>query len=209
MLLATGVVDRAPALPGVEAAVRDGLLRICPICDGYEVQGQAVAVIGDDARGAREALFLPTYTADLTLIHVGPPRALARRERDSLARAGVAVIETAVESVVLDNRRIAALVFAGDAQAGGPRRFDAVYSALGVEPRTQLAAQAGARLGDDGRLVVDDHQQTTVPGLYAAGDMVRGLNQISTAEGEAAIAATAIHNRLREADGAAVVQARV
>jgi len=45
--------------------------------------------------------------------------------------------------------------------------------------------------------VVDDRQQTSIPGLYAAGDMVRGLNQITTAQGEAAIAATAMHNRLR------------
>ena len=56
---------------------------------------------------------------------------------------------------------------------------------------------------NDGRLVVDDHQQTTVPGLFAAGDLVRGLNQISTAQGEAAIAATAMHNRLRDLDRAA------
>jgi thioredoxin reductase (NADPH) len=55
----------------------------------------------------------------------------------------------------------------------------------------------GARHDDQGRLVVDDHQQTSIPGLYAAGDMVRGLNQITTAQGEAAIAATAMHNRLR------------
>ncbi|MDB5467662.1 MAG: thioredoxin reductase, partial [Phenylobacterium sp.] len=47
------------------------------------------------------------------------------------------------------------------------------------------------------RLFVGDHQETSVPGLYAAGDVVRGLNQISTAEGEGAIAATDVHNALR------------
>ena len=61
-------------------------------------------------------------------------------------------------------------------------------------------SRRGARLGEDGRLIVDDHQQTTVAGLYAAGDLVRGLNQISTAQGEAAIAATAVHNQLRETE---------
>jgi thioredoxin reductase (NADPH) len=73
-----------------------------------------------------------------------------------------------------------------------------VYSALGVTPRADLAVNAGARLDDGGRLIVDDHQQTSVDGLYAAGDVVRGLNQISTAQGEGAIAATDIHNRLRD-----------
>ena len=84
-------------------------------------------------------------------------------------------------------------------KADYPRAFDAIYSALGVRPRCELAAQLGARMDDQGRLVVDDHQRTSVAGLYAAGDLVRGLNQISVAEGEAAIAATDIHNRLRDA----------
>ena len=67
-----------------------------------------------------------------------------------------------------------------------------------------LAETLGAQTGEDGRLVVDPHQQTTVPGLYAAGDVVRGLNQIVVASAEAAVAATDIHNRLREADGQTV-----
>jgi thioredoxin reductase (NADPH) len=76
--------------------------------------------------------------------------------------------------------------------------FDTIYSALGTEPRNALARQIGAELdGEDGRLVVDAHQQTTVDGLYAAGDIVAGLNQISVAMGQAAVAAAAIHNRLR------------
>ena len=77
-------------------------------------------------------------------------------------------------------------------------RFDSVYSALGTSPRTELAQQAGALTARDDRLWVNDHQMTSIPGLYAAGDMVRGLNQISIAQAEAAIAATDIHNRLRE-----------
>jgi thioredoxin reductase (NADPH) len=195
VILATGVVDRLPDLPGVEAAVRRSLVRICPICDGFEVTGQAVAVIGDSGLGAREAMFLQTYSDDVTLIHTGAADALPDEDRRHLTGAGVRLIEGPIEEVVLDNDRLTALAFTGH----GRLAFDAVYTALGVEPRTELAVQAAARLGDDRRLIVDDHQQTTVPGLYAAGDLVRGLNQISTAQGEAAIAATALHNRLREA----------
>ena len=79
---------------------------------------------------------------------------------------------------------------------GDERRFDTLYSAFGVTPQSALAIQAGARRDPDGRLVVDEHQQTSVDGLFAAGDLVRGLNQIGVAVGEAALAATAIHNRL-------------
>ena len=193
VLLACGVEDHAPSLPDVDEAVRRTLLRICPICDGFEVTGQRVGVIGDDVLGAREALFLRTYTDTLTLIHVGPPDALPADQRGALARAGVTVIEAPIDSVELQPERPRALCFSGT----GRMEFDALYSALGVTPRTGLALAAGAHHDGEGRLVVDDHQQTSIPGLYAAGDMVRGLNQITTAQGEAAIAATAMHNRLR------------
>ena len=193
VLLACGVEDNEPALPGVERAVRQALLRICPICDGFEVFGQRVGVIGDDGRGAREALFLRAYTDRLWLIHVGPPGALTADDRDQLALAGVTVVEAPIDSVELQPDRPRALCFSD----AGRLEFDALYSALGVTPRTGLALSVGARHDDQGRLVVDAHQQTSIPGLYAAGDMVRGLNQITTAQGEAAIAATAMHNRLR------------
>ena len=81
------------------------------------------------------------------------------------------------------------------------RTFDLVYSALGTSPNAALADDLGARTGEDGRLFVDARQQTSIDGLYAVGDVVRGLNQIAVASAEAAIAATAVHNALREADG--------
>jgi thioredoxin reductase (NADPH) len=192
VILAAGVVDNEPCIPGVEAAIARGLVRVCPICDGYEVMDQAVGVIGDDAHAAAEALFLTTYSNAVTLMHAGAPDALPGDVRRRLAEAGVDLIEAPIESVVLDSGRLTAFCF-----AGAPRRFDAIYSALGVTPRTSLAIQAGARTDEGGRLIVGDHQETSVPGLYAAGDVVRGLNQISTAEGEGAIAATDVHNALR------------
>jgi thioredoxin reductase (NADPH) len=193
VILATGVVDNEPSIPGVEAGMVRGLLRVCPICDGYEVIGQTVAVIGDDAHSAAEAVFLTTYRDAVTLVHVGAARDLDEAARRKLAAAQVELIETPLESVVLDCGRLSALCFGPD----GPRRFDSVYSALGVTPRNDLAIRAGARLDDNGRLLVSEQQETSVPGLYAAGDLVRGLNQISTAEGEGAIAATDVHNTLR------------
>lgn len=193
VLLACGVKDNDPPLPGVEDAVRRALIRICPICDGYEVSGQAVGVLADGPLGVREALFLKTWTDDITLVHVGAPEALSAEDRGRLEGASVRLIETPCQSVVLENDTLTALCF-------GPEetlKFDALYAALGCKARSELAVQAGARLDETGRLFVDDHQQTSVPGLFAAGDLVRGLNQITTAEGEASIAATAIHNRLR------------
>ena len=194
VLLATGVVDHQPDLPGVERAIERSLVRICPICDAYEARGQAIAVIGKDDKGAREAAFLRTYSDRVTLIHVGPPGALT--ERAALQRLDVALIEAPIDTVRIEDDRVSALGWGGRFHA-----FDTVYSALGTSPNVGLAEALGAAAADDGTLMVDAHQATSVDGLYAAGDVVRGLNQIAVATAEAALAATAIHNRLREADG--------
>ncbi|MFN3930178.1 MAG: NAD(P)/FAD-dependent oxidoreductase [Brevundimonas sp.] len=194
VLLATGVTDHHPDLPGVERAIERSLVRICPICDGYEAIDKAVAIIGNDDRGVREAAFLRTYSDRVTLIHTGPAGALTQEAE--LGRMGVELIRTAINNVRLEGDRVTALGWGEDF-----RVFDMVYSALGTSPNAELAAALGARTGDDGRMVVDDHQATSIPGLYAAGDLVRGLNQIAVAGAEAAIAATAIHNALRETDG--------
>ncbi len=192
VILATGVHDNAPPIPGLEDGVARGLVRICPICDGYEVIGQRVGVIGLDDHCAAEAVFLRTYSDDVAFVHVGD-KPLPQATTKMLTQAGVEIIESAVRSVTIAKRRITAFDF----EAGEARAFDVVYSALGITPRNRLAVQAGAERAPEGRLIVDEHQQTSVPGLYAAGDVVRGLNQISTAQGEGAIAATAVHNSVR------------
>jgi thioredoxin reductase (NADPH) len=194
VLLATGVVDHHPELPGVERAIQLSLVRICPICDGYEAVDKAVAVIGDNDRGMREAAFLRTYSDRVTLIHTGPPEALT--DREALTRLGIALVETSIENVRIEGDRVTALGWAGQFQS-----FDLVYSALGTSANATLSDGLNARVDEDGRLLVNLHQATSVPGLYAAGDVVRGLNQIAVATAEAAVAATDIHNHLRQADG--------
>ncbi len=194
VLLATGVIDHHPDLPGVERAIERSLVRICPICDGYEAIDKAVAVISEDDKGVREAAFLRTYSDRVTLIHIGPAEALG--EEAELTRMGIELIRAPIDNVQLEGDRVTALSWGGTF-----RTFDLVYSALGTSPNADLAEALNARIGQDGRLFVDAHQATSVKGLYAAGDVVRGLNQIAVAGAEAAVAATAIHNRLREADG--------
>ncbi len=194
VLLATGVVDHHPPLPGVERAIERALVRICPICDGYEATGKTVAILGDSDMGAREAAFLRTYSDRVTLIHTGAPGALT--ERAALADLGVDVVDTPIEAVRLEGDRVTAFCWNGE-----DRGFDLIYSALGTTPNAALARSLGAALAEDGRLEVDLHQRTSVAGLWAAGDVVRGLNQIAVATAEAAVASTDIHNALRRADG--------
>jgi thioredoxin reductase (NADPH) len=97
-----------------------------------------------------------------------------------------------IYTVSLDDDGVIALAV----EDGEIHHFDLAYSAFGTTAQSQLAGALAAETDEAGRLVVDAHQQTSIAGLYAAGDVVRGLNQICVADGEAAIAATAIHNGL-------------
>jgi thioredoxin reductase (NADPH) len=191
VLLATGVQDHLPKLAGAEEAVLRSLLRICRICDAFEATGQRIAVIGSGEHGDREARFLRTYSDRVTLIHVGDTRTPAADR--ILKEAGVALIEARLEELEIQSDRLVLR------SREGLRLFDVFYSALGCTARCQLVTQLGANLDESGALRVNGHQQTSVSGIYAAGDNVRGLNQVVVAAAEAAIAATDIHNQLRSA----------
>ena len=191
VLLATGILDRFPALPGAEEAVLRSLLRICPVCDGFESSGKNIGVISDGEHGQREAEFLLTYSDRITLIHIGDKLHPAAAHR--LHQRGIRTLETKADRLRIETGELRVLE-----DHAAPVKFDVCYSALGCMPQNRLATGVGAALDDTGALVVDAHQETSVPGLYAAGDVVRGLNQVVVAAAEAAIAATDIHNKLRQ-----------
>ncbi len=161
------------------------------MCDGYEAIDRRIAVLGDGPMGAREALFLRTYSPRVTLASVGyEPDAEARR---SLEQAGIELLAASPDDITLSGD----IVSFRDSRGGAARMFDHLYLALGCEIESRLALGWGAKHDAANNLLVDVHQETSIPRLYAAGDVVRGLNQIAVATAEAAIAATAIHNRLR------------
>lgn len=193
VLLATGVVNNRPEGlddPMHGEALQRGLLRYCPICDGYEVTDKRVGVIGTGDHGMREALFLRGYTPDITLIAPGAEHELDDACAAALDEAGVERADGPCGSYAIDGDRIVV------ATAQGRMAFDSIYPALGSRIRSDLAVAAGARASHDGCLEVDDHQRTSIPGLFAAGDVVKGLDQISNAMGHAGVAATTIRNML-------------
>lgn len=191
VLLATGVVNRRPAMDEAThaEALRRGYLRYCPVCDGYEVSGRNVAVIGNGEKAVCEAEFLRSFTDRISVVPitgeefsaglisrlVGLGVSLSQEPMSGIAlREGGLEITTGVKSVV----------------------YDSVYPALGSSIHSALAKGLGASATNEGCIEVDRHQRTTVKHLYAAGDVVYGLDQISVCNGQAAIAATAIRNDL-------------
>ena len=192
VLLATGVVNRRPAMPdGLhDAALAAGRIRYCPVCDGFEVTDQRVGVLGTGDHGVKEALFIRSFTAELTLIAPDGRHVLSDANRRDLAAAGITAVDGPAHDFVLDGDAITV------ATAAGRLAFASLYPALGSHIRSGLAASLGAATADAGCITVDDHQRTNVPGLYAAGDVVYGLDQISNAMGEGGVAATTLRNDL-------------
>ena len=192
VLLATGVTNRQPHMDEElhDDALARGLIRYCPICDGYEVTDKKVGVIGSDSHGVAEALFLRGFTADVTLI--APHEALKLKPEDwqRVKEAGIDCVDGPAQAVAISENCITVDT------AEGHYTFDSVYPALGSDTHVQLAEQLGARLNEQGCIGVDSHQRTSVEGLYAAGDVVIGLDQISHAMGEGGVAATTVRNDL-------------
>ena len=193
VLLATGVKNRRPDMDEElhDEALARGLIRYCPICDGYEVTDKKVGVIGSGANGVAEALFLRGYTAEVTLIAPDKAHALAPDDQAALQDHGIETVDGPSRGVALHEDCIVVHT------AEGHHAFDSVYPALGSDVHAELAERLGVALSSDtGCIPVDSHQRTSVSGVYAAGDVVLGLDQISHAMGEGGVAATTIRNDL-------------
>ncbi len=197
VLLATGIEDVLPQQPWVADAVECGAMRLCAVCDGFEASDGDLAVYGPLHSAFTHAQFMRTYSAAVTLVQSDDAQAddeLRKRAQD----CGIALMPQPRELIFEGER-------CGFIGADGQRRdFDTVYPVLGSRSQATLAIALGARVDDCKELFVTEHQMTSVEGLYAIGDVVSALNQISVAVGHAAIAATTIHNvlpvNLREAN---------
>src|SRR4051794_7170052 len=146
ILLATGLTNRRPPMDEElhDEALSRGLVRYCPICDGYEVTDKKVGVIGSDSHGVAEALFLRSYTADVTL--VAPDKALRLKSEDNekLKAAAIECIDGPAQAVAIKKDCISVET------AEGRHTFDSVYAALGSDTHTQLGEMVGAKLASDG-----------------------------------------------------------
>ena len=194
ILLATGIEDEQPSLPNLRQLIQRGHLRLCPVCDGFEVIGKNVCVLGPAKAAAQKALFLRSFSARLTLLPTDDVANLDERDRQILSEASIEVLSSPTVDIreSEDDDVLVAVL-----RDGREVRVEVLYPALGCNVRSQLARALGAECNEQGYVRVDDHQRTVVPGLYAAGDVVNELNQICVATAHAAIAATDIYNELR------------
>jgi thioredoxin reductase (NADPH) len=192
VLLATGIADAGMPVERWQEAVGAGTVRLCPVCDGFDVLDKRVAVVTAESNPVGHALFMRSFTADVTLFERTAQPLVDDAQRARLGEAGIRYVTSPLKGVTMGERLRPIL----NTEDGEHYEFDVLYPMLGEVARSELAVRLGARTAECNELVVDEHQCTTVPGLFAVGDVSQGLNQICVATGEAARAATHIHNIL-------------
>lgn len=189
LVMATGVTDVLPMVNGARIILKNGLLRLCPICDGFEAIGKSVAIVGDDQHGLNEALFIKNFTKDIQILTNGAAfKSLTRSQKNknlTLVKASIQAFEPHQKKVIVH--------FSNQKRAS----FDLIYSALGVKINNMLLKDFATKLDSDGYVLVNKKQRTSVEHVFAIGDLAAGLSQLSVAIGQAAIAAVAIHRSLK------------
>ena len=192
VLLATGVADAGMPVERWDEAVLSGAVRLCPVCDGWDVIDKRIAVVTSEVNPVGHALFMRTFSADVLLFERTEESALSDEEKQQLAAAQVRHITSPLAGVTMSADMTPIL----HTRDGEDYHCDVFYPMLGENARSDLASALGAETAECSKLLVDEHCRTAVPGLFAIGDVTRGLNQIAVATGQAALAATTIHNTL-------------
>lgn len=198
VLIATGVRDNVPALPGL-AECYGTSVHHCPYCDGWEVRDKRLIVIGHGAAAAGLALSLKTWTAHVTICTNGRPR-LDARHRAQLAAHGIAVHAAPIERVDHEEGQVRRVVLRGAETVA----CEAIFFTMGQQPQCDLAQQLGCEFTKKGVVKTDHLGQTRVPGLFVAGDASRDVQFVIVAAAEGAKAGVAINKALQAGAGLAV-----
>jgi thioredoxin reductase len=195
LLVATGVVDEVPNIDGIEDLYGRSV-HVCPYCDAWEHRKGALAVYGHGEKGVSLALLLRQWTDDLALCTSGSAR-LSDEQRCRLRRRGIKVREEAIARVEGSAGRLQAIRF----EDGSLLPRQALFFNTGQHPRSPLLTRLGCGFDQNGGVTCNENGETSVPGVFVAGDVSRDVQLAIIAAAEGARAALAINKHLLRADG--------
>ncbi len=198
LLLATGMVDELPPLPGIEPMYGHSVF-VCPICNGWEVRDQPLAVFGTDQDGAELAVEMLAWSRDVVLCTHGPANAISTALLEKLRHRNVRVIESPIKQLLGTGGQLECIHFAD----GGELMRRALFFSSPQHQQTGLPKSLGCRFAEDGTVRPSGScESTNIPGLYVAGNASAcgGTQLAIVAAAQGADAAHAIHCRLAEED---------
>jgi len=191
VVLATGVEDVLPAHPGFRELWGTGVLH-CPYCHGYEVRDEPLAVYGRGKAAVGLALLLTNWSKDIVIVTDGPGH-LTAYGRQRLRQHGIGLRQEPVARLVGGPDGLLRCV---EFEDGSYLERKALFLHAPQEQRSSLAADSGAYITSKGAVWVDKNSQTSIPGLYAAGDTVPGQQQALIAAGEGSKVAICLNEAL-------------
>ncbi len=191
LLLAIGIKDVWPAIPGLDQCYGE-TVHVCPDCDGYETRDKKTVVVGKGRKAVGMALALTTWTRQIVICTNGQPPDMNQDLLDKLKALNIPVLDPPIKCVVSRDREISGIELEGSMSLDCER----LYFAIAQFPSDDLGAQLGCKRDEIGRLVIDDHQHTSVKNVYAAGDIAHAPQLAIVAAASGAIAAAAIHASL-------------
>jgi thioredoxin reductase len=190
IVLAYGVRDTLPDIPEIESHYGKSVHH-CPDCDGYECRDQRIGVIGWGKKAAGLALKLLQWTDDVLVFTHGHAREWDQHAHSKLLAEGVDVKDERI--VALDGSPLQAAVL----ETGERVPVQRLFFTIKVERSCDLAESLGCEVSPDKpNVIVDDHRRTTVEGVWAVGDLVKGAQLAITAAADGAIAAIAVNKSL-------------
>jgi len=181
----------APDIPGLDHIYGDRA-HVCPDCDGYEAAGKKTVVIGKGRRAVGMALNLTTWTRDIIVCTDGADPELTDEYCRKLTALEIPVFSEPIERIHFRNGELRSLVFTGREPLGCER----IFFSIGQYPSDDLGVELGCERDEEGHVTVDKHGHTSVPNVFAAGDIIPGAQLAICAAGEGAVAALAIHKTL-------------
>jgi thioredoxin reductase len=194
VLLATGVRDILPALAGIEPFWGTSVVH-CPYCHGWEVRDQPIALLSAHASAVNFSQLLQQWSRDLVLCTNGFGK-LTAAERDQMLSLDIQIYEQPIRRLEGRQAQLDSIQFVD----GTRIERKTLFIHTDHEPQSRLAHDLGCKTGEGGIVIVDEHGQTSVAGIYAAGDIMRQNQQIIFAAADGARAAMAINQSLVDED---------
>jgi thioredoxin reductase len=196
VVLATGIVDELPAVKGLKELYGRSVHH-CPFCDGWEHRDTRLAALGKGEKGAGLAVMLSLWSRDVLLFSDGPPE-LAAEDRARLDRLGIDIVETSLGALEGEDGKLGHVRLAD----GRAVARDALFFNTGQQQRSPLFEQLGCEVGRKGGIEADSvTEESSVPGVYIAGDASRDVLFVIVAAAEGAQAACALNKSLMREDG--------
>lgn len=193
VILATGFKDRHPQGIDYDSLCRLGAIAYCPICDGFDQSDKSIGIIIDSNLGFQKIEFLYGFTRRLHVI-ITKDLKIPARHLEKIEKFKIKVHYGSIQNLIYqpDQQRLIVKL-----ENQRPFSINMAYVSMGFKVCAEAFSHLkGLRRTQQGLLLVNAHQETSVHGLFAIGDCVKSLAQVSVAVGHAAIASTAVHNRL-------------